>query len=137
MELKQFFKNLSMKMPRVQIQGAKTTQRNYIPFSPNPIVTEIDQIAGNVDLDFETPSGVQFGGGLSSRFFDGETNFPKDIQDMGAPASQKFGTGLTLEQLRAYLGVPIDDTSDVRLDARFTSDITEPTGANITYNKRF
>ena len=56
---------------------------------------------------------------------------------MGAPASQKFGTGLTLEQLRAYLGVPIDDTSDVRLDARFTSDITEPTGANITYNKRF
>ena len=137
MDLNQFFKNLKMKMPNVEIEGTKTTQTDMLPFSTNPITTEIDSIRGNVDLEFQTPSGIEFGAGISPRFFQGEVNFPQDLQNMGAPASQKFGTGLTLDQIRAFLNLPIDETSSIRLGTQFQDDISEPTGANIAYEKRF
>ena len=116
MNVNEFLKSLNMKIPRIEIEGKKLKQR---------------------DFNFETPSGVQFGGGISPFFVEGETNFPQDLQKMGAPASQKFGSGLSLRQMRAYLGLPIDDTSSVRLDTRFEDDISKPTGANITFEKRF
>ena len=137
MNVNEFLKSLNMKIPRIEIEGKKLKQRDFIPISPNPITTETDLIMGNIDLDFQTPSGVQFGGGISPFFVEGETNFPQDLQKMGAPASQKFGSGLSLRQMRAYLGLPIDDTSSVRLDTRFEDDISKPTGANITFEKRF
>jgi hypothetical protein len=137
MNINDFFKSLEMKMPEVRLEGRKTKQTDFFPFATNPITTEIDSIAGDIDLEFETPSGIKFGGGISPRFFDGEVNFPQEIQDMGAPASQKFGSGLSLEQIRAFLNLPIDETSSVRIGTRFTDDITKPTDANITYRKSF
>jgi hypothetical protein len=137
MNLNEFFKSLKMKMPEVRIEGRKTKQTDFFPFASSPITTEIDSIEGDVDLEFETPSGIKFGGGISPRFFDGEVNFPQEIQNMGAPASQKFGSGLTLEQIRAFLNLPIDETSSVRIGTTFKDDITKPTDANITYKKSF
>tara|TARA_Y100000114_G_C11757944_1_gene327942 strand:+ start:2717 stop:3130 length:414 start_codon:yes stop_codon:yes gene_type:complete len=137
MKLKEFFKSLEMKMPEVRVEGSKKTQTDFFPFSPNPIVTEIDSVRGDIDLAFETPSGIQFGGGITPRFFEGEVNFPQDVQDMGAPASQKFGSGLTLDQIRAFLNLPVDDTSSVLLGTQFSSDITERPDINLKYEKRF
>ncbi len=137
MKLKEFFKSLEMKMPNIQIEGKKITQKDEFPYSPNPITTEMDFIRGDIDVEFATPSGIEFGGGISPRFFEGEVNFPQDIQDMGAPASQKFGSGLTLDQIRSFLNLPVDDTSSVRLGTQFSSDVTERPDINLTYQKRF
>ena len=137
MNVVEFLKNLEMKMPEVNIEGSKKSQTDYVPFSPNPITVETDSIAGDIDLAFETPTGIQFGGGISPRFFEGEVNFPKDIQEMGAPASQKFGSGLSLAQIRAFLNLPIDDTSSVLFGTQFEDDISKRPDVNIRYQKRF
>ena len=56
---------------------------------------------------------------------------------MGAPASQKFGSGLSLAQIRAFLNLPIDDTSSVLLGTQFEDDISKRPDVNIRYQKRF
>jgi hypothetical protein len=76
-----------------------------------------------VDLNFEAPSMVEgqptvFGMGGSGNFMKGQVDFPQELQVYGAPESQQFGQGLTVDQLRAYLGIPITENTSVNIQGQ-------------------
>jgi hypothetical protein len=64
---------------------------------------------GNVGLDFVTPTSMvdnvptTFGVGASGQYYTQEDKYPEVLKQFNVPDSQKFGNGLTVDQLNAYL----------------------------------
>jgi hypothetical protein len=70
---------------------------------------------GDVGLGVVTPSGIEFGGDVSGSYTKGEVKFPQELQNYGAPESEKYGSGLTVDQLQAYLNIPVTENLDVNV----------------------
>ena len=144
MDLNSFFKNLKMKTPTVNIQGGRAENRQQInlPNSQPFITTERDRAAGNIGLNFEAPSTVQgqptvFGVDASGQYMLGQTNFPEELQAYGFPQSQKFGQGLTIDQLSAYLGFPISENVDLNVNAIINPYYVDPVDQQILGKDKF
>ena len=122
MDIKGFLSNLKMKAPQVDISGGRSVNQFAVNLpTSTPNITEIkNRASGSVDLNFEAPSMVEgqptvFGMGGSGNFMEGQVKFPEELQVYGAPASQQFGQGLTVDQLRAYLGIPITENTSLNV----------------------
>ena len=151
MDIKSFFSNLKMKAPQVDISGGRSVNQFAVNLpTSTPNITEIkNRASGNVDLNFEAPSMVEgqttvFGMGGSGNFMEGQVDYPQELQVYGAPESQKFGQGLTVDQLRAYLSMPITENTNLNIQGQINPYYFDPVdgtplgkekniGANIEY----
>jgi len=125
MDIKSFLSNLKMKAPEVNISGGRSVNQFAVNLPTNtPNITETkNRASGSVDLNFEAPSMVQgqptvFGFGGSGDYMKGQVDFPQELQAYGAPESQQFGKGLSVNQLRAYLGLPITENTSVNIQGQ-------------------
>ena len=114
-----------MKAPEVNISGGRSVNQFAVNLPTNtPNITETkNRASGSVDLNFEAPSMVQgqptvFGFGGSGDYMKGQVDFPQELQAYGAPESQQFGKGLSVNQLRAYLGLPITENTSVNIQGQ-------------------
>ena len=117
MDLKKFLSNLKVKTPVVNIEGSRRTNFPEVQLSEGSVFLKnrIDQAQGNVGLGVVTPSGIEFGGDVSGSYTKGEVEFPQELQNYGAPESEKYGGGLTVDQLQAYLNIPVTENLDVNV----------------------
>ena len=117
MDLKQFISNLKVKTPVVNIQGSRRTNFPEVRLPEGSVFLKnrIDQAQGNVGLGVVTPSGIEFGGDVSGRYTKGRVDFPQELQKFGAPESEQYGRGLTIDQLQGYLNVPVTENLDVNV----------------------
>ena len=111
-----------MKAPEVNISGGRSVNQFAVNLpTTTPNITETkNRASGSVDLNFEAPSMVQgqptvFGFGGSGNFMQGQVDFPQELQAYGAPESQQIGQGLSVNQLRAYLGIPITENTSLNV----------------------
>jgi len=125
MDIKSFLSNLKMKAPEVNISGGRSVNQFAVNLpTTTPNITETkNRASGSVDLNFEAPSMVQgqptvFGFGGSGDYMKGQVDFPQELQAYGAPESQQFGKGLSVNQLRAYLGLPITENTSVNIQGQ-------------------
>ena len=144
MDLKEFLSSIKSKAPTINIQGGQKV--NPIPIRlPEGTVNareEINRASGDIGLNFEAPSMVQgmptsFGFGASGQYMLGQTNFPEELQAYGFPQSQKFGQGLTIDQLSAYLGLPISENVDLNVNARINPYYVDPVDGQMLGKDKF
>jgi hypothetical protein len=151
MDIKSFFSNLKMKAPQVDISGGRSVNEMpiYLPTGKAEAIRTKNRASGSVDLNFEAPSMVEgqptvFGMGGSGNFMEGQVDFPQELQMYGMPESQQFGQGLTVDQLRAYLGIPITENTSLNIQGQINPYYFDPVdgtplgkekniGANIEY----
>ena len=62
------------------------------------------------------------GGSLGGSYRRGQINFPEEFAQYGFPSSDKFGKGLTLNEIKGYLNIPIDETLDMTLSGTYNPD---------------
>ena len=117
MDLKQFISNLKVKTPVVNIEGSRRTNFPEVRLPEGSVFLKnrIDQAQGNVGLGVVTPSGIEFGGDVSGRYTKGRIDFPQELQNFGAPESEQYGSGLTIDQLQGYLNIPVTENLDVNV----------------------
>ena len=117
MDLKQFISNLKVKTPVVNIQGSRRTNFPEVQLPEGSVFLKnrVDQAQGNVGLGVVTPSGIEFGGDVSGRYTKGRVDFPQELQKFGAPESEQYGSGLTIDQLQGYLNIPVTENLDVNV----------------------
>ena len=117
MDLKKFISNLKVKTPVVNIEGSRRTNFPEVQLSEGSVFLKnrIDQAQGNVGVGVVTPSGIEFGGDVSGSYTKGEVKFPQELQNFGAPESNKYGGGLTIDQLQGYLNIPVTENLDVNV----------------------
>ena len=151
MDIKGFLSNLKMKAPQVEITGGRSVNEMpiYLPTGKTEAIRTKNRASGSVDLNFQAPSMVEgqptvFGMGGSGNFMEGQVKFPEELQVYGAPSSQQFGQGLTVDQLRAYLGIPITENTSLNIQGQINPYYFDPVdgtplgkekniGANIEY----
>jgi len=151
MDIKGFLSNLKMKAPQVEITGGRSVNEMpiYLPTGKTEAIRTKNRASGSVDLNFQAPSMVEgqptvFGMGGSGNFMEGQVKFPEELQVYGASASQQFGQGLTVDQLRAYLGIPITENTSLNIQGQINPYYFDPVdgtplgkekniGANIEY----
>ena len=110
--------------PRVVIQGSRRTDTPEVRLPDGSVFlnNQVDQVQGNVGADFRTKSGVEFGGDVSGYYTAGKLKFPKELQNLGAPEIEKYGSK-GINELKAYLGMPIGD-ANVGVTQKFSGDMT-------------
>ena len=87
---------------------------------------------GNVGLNFVTPTSMvdnvptTFGVGASGQYYTQEDKYPEVLKQFNVPDSQKFGNGLTVDQLNAYLNTPLSENVDLGVNARISPYYTDP-----------
>jgi len=125
MDIKSFLSNLKMKAPEVNISGGRSVNEMpiYLPTGKTEAIRTKNRAEGSVDLNFTAPSMVEgqptvFGVGGSGNYMQGQVNFPQELQAYGAPESQQFGKGLSVNQLRAYLGLPITENTSLNIQGQ-------------------
>lgn len=125
MDVKSFLSKLKMKAPEVNISGGRSVNEIpiNIPTGTSDIIRTKNRAEGSVDLNFTAPSMVEgqptvFGFGGSGNFMKGQVDFPQELQAYGAPESQQFGKGLSVNQLRAYLGLPITENTSLNIQGQ-------------------
>lgn len=114
-----------MKAPEVNISGGRSVNEMpiYLPTGKTEAIRTKNRAEGSVDLNFTAPSMVEgqptvFGVGGSGNYMQGQVNFPQELQAYGAPESQQFGKGLSVNQLRAYLGLPITENTSLNIQGQ-------------------
>ena len=151
----QYFIGDTQVMPRAEIEGS--VQNNAkIPLGTidgEAIYGSRDRkrAFGNVGLDFANPTSMvdnvptTFGVGASGSYFTKEDKYPEVLKQFGYPDSQKYGKGLTVDQLNAYLNTPLSENVDLSVNARINPYYSDPVdgrmlgkdkfiGANLRYN---
>jgi len=125
MDIKEFLSNIKAKAPTINIQGGQKINDMPIRLPEGTVYAteEMNRASGDVGLNFEAPSMVDnvpttFGVGASGQYMLGQVDFPQELQNYGAPESQKIGRGLTVDQLSAYLNTPLSDNVDLGVNAR-------------------
>ncbi len=140
-----------MKAPEVNIIGGRSVNEMpiYLPTGKTEAIRTKNRAEGSVDLNFTAPSMVEgqptvFGVGGSGNYMQGQVDYPQEVQAYGAPESQQFGQGLTVNQLRAYLGIPITENTSLNIQGQINPYYFDPVdgtplgkekniGANIEY----
>ena len=124
----QYFIGDTRVMPRAEIEGS--IQNNArIPLGKldgEEVYGSRDRKRGfgNVGVDFVNPNSMvdnvptTFGVGASGQYFTQEDKYPEVLKQFNFPDSQKFGKGLTIDQLSAYLNTPLSDNVDLGVNAR-------------------
>jgi hypothetical protein len=151
MDVKSFLNKLKMKAPEVNIIGGRSVNEMpiYLPTGKTEAIRTKNRAEGSVDLNFTAPSMVEgqptvFGVGGSGNYMQGQVDYPQEVQAYGAPESQQFGQGLTVNQLRAYLGIPITENTSLNIQGQINPYYFDPVdgtplgkekniGANIEY----
>lgn len=137
--------------PVANIEGGRSVNEIpiYIPTGKTEAIRTKNRASGDIDVNFATPSMVEgqptvFGMGGSGNFMEGQVDYPQELQVYGAPESQKFGQGLTVDQLRAYLSMPITENTNLNIQGQINPYYIDPVdgtplgkekniGANIEY----
>ena len=137
MDIKEFLSSIKAKAPTINIQGGQKV--NPIPIRlPEGTVNareEINRASGDIGLNFQAPSMVEgvptsFGVGASGQYMLGQV-------DYGAPESMKIGTGLTIDQLQAYLNTPITENLDLDVNARINPYYVDPVDGQMLGKDKF
>lgn len=125
MDVKTFLSKLKMKAPEVNIIGGRSVNEMpiYLPTGKTEAIRTKNRAEGSVDFNFTAPSMVEgqptvFGVGGSGNYMQGQVDYPQEVQAYGAPESQQFGQGLSVNQLRAYLGLPITENTSVNIQGQ-------------------
>ena len=137
--------------PIANIEGGRSVNEisANVPIDTPNIIRTKNRASGDIDINFAAPSMVEgqptvFGMGGSGKFMEGQLDFPQELQVYGAPESQQFGQGLTVDQLRAYLGIPITENTSLNIQGQINPYYIDPVdgtplgkekniGANIEY----
>ena len=102
-------------IPKANISGSRRTNTPEVELPEGSVFlnNQIDQAQGNVGLGFVTPSGIEFGGDVRGNYTKGEVKYPQELQNYGAPESEKYGGGMTIDELQGYINVPVTDNLSV------------------------
>ena len=133
MDIKGFLSNLKMKAPQVEITGGRSVNEMpiYLPTGKTEAIRTKNRASGNIDLNFSAPSMVEgqptvFGFGGTGDYMQGQVNYPQEVQAYGLPESQQIGQGLTVNQLRAYLGIPITENTSLNVKGQINPYYFDP-----------
>jgi hypothetical protein len=117
--LQGFFSNLKAKL---YVEGKQVSEERDNMLSEKPITINQNIGFGKLGVDATTKGGVGLGGSLGGNYRRGQINFPEEFAQYGFPSSDKFGKGLTLNEIKGYLNIPIDETLDMTLSGTYNPD---------------
>jgi len=134
-------------IPRAEIEGSVMDNEKVLmgKLDGEDIYKKRDRTRaeGDIGLDFVSPTSMVdnvptvFGVGASGQYFLGEDRFPDELKQYGVPDSVKYGKGLTVDQLSAYLNTPITENVDLGVNARINPYYVDPVDGSMLGKDKF